>query len=396
MKLIRRSLVSLLAGTYILTMAFTNRAPLSAIALVEGRTYDQAHDRGYIDWSGSAQYVSLTHRDGASLPPEEGGTFCTPSCTEWVTRLGNGGMASGSFDRNVSYFEAMVAFSPNPSVGTMTLRACSAVATSNMYNGASSLPGFVSMILTVPAGCRSWSLSASAGFIDFRSVDVYYIGPPATSTSTPTQTPSMTPSTTPTPTSSPTWTPTSTSTLTYTPTETRTPTFTSTSTQTSTPTETATSTDTATFTASPTFTQTFTSTSTDTPSATPTVTSTGVPTNTSTITPLDQKNTRIPSKTNTFSIPASATPTLTFLPTKTITPMPTRTRPTETSLPPPSPTPIATSPVASPQWPLWQMFGLIGLFLIIATTSVVDPRPRALDQLSESLDHIAHNTSRDE
>src|SRR5690606_4521167 len=108
------------------TSASTHAAPLAAYSLPEGRTYDQAHDSGYIDWSGSAQYIYLTHRDGTSLPPEEGGASCGASCSEWVTRLGNGGSASGSFDRDVSYFEAMVGFTRDGSVGTATLRACSA------------------------------------------------------------------------------------------------------------------------------------------------------------------------------------------------------------------------------------------------------------------------------
>jgi hypothetical protein len=248
---------SLLSLIILLTAAFTNAAPLSAIAMNEGRTYDQAHDTGYIDWSGSAQYVVVTHRDGSSLPPQEGGASCSSSCTESVTRLGNGGTASGSFDRNVSYFEAMVAFSPNPSVGTMTLRACSAVATSNMYNGAGSLPGFVSMILSVPTGCRSWSISASGGYIDYRSVDVYYSGPPSTPTFTSTPLPTFTPSATSTPTLIPT--------STYTPTQTSTPTFTPTNTLTPTPTLTFTPTNTST----PTFTPTFTPTNTPSPTPTP-------------------------------------------------------------------------------------------------------------------------------
>ena len=91
---------SLLPVILLLTTVIANAAPLSAIAMVEGRTYDQAHDRGYIDWSGPAQYVVVTHRDGSYLPPEEGGTSCSSSCSEWVTRLGSGGTAIGSFDRD--------------------------------------------------------------------------------------------------------------------------------------------------------------------------------------------------------------------------------------------------------------------------------------------------------
>ena len=248
---------SLLSVIILLTAAFTNAAPLSAIVMNEGRTYDQAHDTGYIDWSGSAQYVYLTHKDGTSLPPQEGGASCGSGCTEWVTRLGNGGTASGVFDRNVSYFEVMVGFSPNSSVGSAVLRACSAVDTWNLYNNAGSLPGFVSMYLTVPTGCRSWSISASGGYVDFRSVDVNYIGPPSTPTFTSTPLPTFTPSATSTPTLVPT--------STLTPTLTSTPTFTPTNTLTPTPTQTFTPTNTST----PTFTPTFTPTNTPSPTPTP-------------------------------------------------------------------------------------------------------------------------------
>ena len=50
---------------FLWTSASTHAAPLAAYSLPEGRTYDQAHNTGYIDWSGSAQYVYITHRDGS-------------------------------------------------------------------------------------------------------------------------------------------------------------------------------------------------------------------------------------------------------------------------------------------------------------------------------------------
>lgn len=219
MRRLRIVFVSLLIPVLLIwSTVSTNAAPLTAIAMQEGRTYDQAHDWGYIDWSGSAQYVYLTHRDGTSLPPEEGGASCGVSCSEWVTRLGNGGTASGSFDRNASYFEAMVGFTRDGSVGTATLRACSASMSWNLYNGSTTLPGFVSMILAVPAGCRSWSLSASGGYVDFRSIDVEYSGPPDTATPTASRTPTFTPTLTRTPTA--TFTPSLTPTMTFTPTAT--------------------------------------------------------------------------------------------------------------------------------------------------------------------------------
>ncbi len=213
----------------------TNAAPRLAVALPEGRVHDQVHNSGYIDWAGSVQYVYLTHKDGTSLPPEEGGTYCGSGCTEWVTRIGNGGIASGSFDRDASYFEAMVAFTRDGGVGTATLWACGSVTTWYLYNTGGSLPGFVSMPVSVPAGCRSWSLSASGGYVDFRAVEVGYIGPPSTPTPTATLIPTFTATRTRTPTA--TFTPTLTFTPTFTPTKTATATstFTPTSTYTNTP-----------------------------------------------------------------------------------------------------------------------------------------------------------------
>jgi hypothetical protein len=226
-------ILPMLAILLLWTSASTRAAPLAAYALPEGRTYDQAHNSGHIDWSGPAQYVYITHRDGSSLPPEEGGTFCGSGCSEWVTRLGNGGTASGSFDRNVSYFEVMVEFTREGGVGTATLQTCSASMSWYLYNN-TSLPGYVSMILSVPSGCRSWSLSASGGFVDFRSIDVEYSGPPNTATPTPSRTPTFTPTITRTPTA--TFTPSLTPTLTFTPTMTFTPTATFTNTPSPTPT----------------------------------------------------------------------------------------------------------------------------------------------------------------
>ena len=240
MQRLRFGLISLLLPVLLLwTTGSSNAAPLAAIALQEGRTYDQAHDTGYIDWSGPAQYVYVTHRDGSSLPPTEGGASCGSGCSEWVTRLGNGGAASGVFDRDVSYFEVMVEFTPDSNVGNAILRTCSANDTWTLQSG-SGLPGFVSMILTVPAGCRSWSLTASGGYVDFRSTDVNYSSPPATATPTSSRTPTSTPSVTYTPTATftltVTMTPSQTPTLTNTPTVTFTPTYTPTNTPSPTPT----------------------------------------------------------------------------------------------------------------------------------------------------------------
>ncbi|MFT3892768.1 MAG: hypothetical protein QM730_14145 [Anaerolineales bacterium] len=249
MQRVRIALVFLiLLVLFMWTNAPTYAAPLAATALQEGRTYDQAHDLGYIDWSGPVQYLYITHRDGSSLPPEEGGAYCTPNCSEWVTRLSNGSSASGSFDRNVSYFEVMVGFSPNSNVGNATLRACSSVNTWTLYSNSGAYAGFVSMDIPVPAGCRSWSLTASSGYVDFRSIDVYYVVSLLTATPTSSPTPTFTSTAAYTPTA--TLTPSLAPTLTHTPTQTFTPTVTDTQTPSSTPTQTFTSTATYTHTPS--------------------------------------------------------------------------------------------------------------------------------------------------
>jgi len=453
----------------LLVLLSTAAAPRFALALNEGRTYDQAHDNGYIDWSGNVQYVSLKHKDQSSLPPEEGGASCSSVCTEWVTRIGNGGSVSGVFTRDVSYFEAMVSFTPDSSTGTAKLQACSGAVTLNLYKPSGNLPGFVSLILAVPSGCTSWSLSASGGYVDYRSVDVNYVALP---TSTPTATwtstaiPTATATFTPTYTSTPV--PTATATLTFTPTATYTPTFTPTATytlwptSTLTPTATSTLTPTATHTATltpsltptATHTLTLTPTSTNSPTSTPTSTFTPTATHTVTSTPTrtstptaTQTSTYTPTSTptNTFTASPTATLTLTSTPTFTLTAIATSTStstftPTVTSSPtqantdhpratfvipfntsstftvtssttmtvtlparatstptktrvPPTPVyvaPTSAKPIPAPSLPLWQMLGLVGLFIAIASASVVDPRPDALDWLRTRIEQLSN------
>ena len=529
-------LTSLLLLFLLLTSSLVSARPLNAVALLEGRTYDQAHDTGYIDWNGTVQYIDLIHKDGSSLPPDEGGTYCGAGCRENVTRISNGGRVSGSFDRTTNYFEVMVAFSHDFNVGDAVLSACSATTTYTLYAGPGfNLPGFVSMPLNVPAGCRTWTLTASGGYVDFRSVDVYYVAAPPTATATRTLRPTSTPTRTSVPSATPTRTATSTTTrtptstvtntATYTPspiaTHTATSTFTftptimvtATATQTNTPSHTPTSTATYTWTSTSTSTATATTTAphTETPSRTPpptaTWTFTPFATNTATYTPVPTFTqaltftataTSTPSRTPTFtptmtglppavsltehwwiwetgflhvtpktypiasvkltisdpqnhwpavtleidprkeselvvwdrrfadgtlapsgeypvqvrvcddhnlcanaagkiSIPDGVWPTMTptFTPTTTSTKLPSIT-PTRTKIPA-SPTPVVALPSPTPtkptpqpiQLPLWQILGLAGLMIVIASASVVDPRPLALRRLGEALEQIS-------
>jgi len=190
-------------------------APLFAVALPEGRTLDEGHDSGYIDWSGGVNYADLFHRDG----------ICGSGCTENVTQISDGGTVSGAFAGDVSYFEVMLAYSGAGGFGTATIQACSSSYSVYMGIGGAT-PGFNSFPLSVPSGCTTWSVSASGGLVYFRSVDANYSYIPPTSTFTPSPTPTDTETPTPTPTE----------TLTPTATETETPTPTSTSTETLTPT----------------------------------------------------------------------------------------------------------------------------------------------------------------
>ena len=204
-------------------------APLFASALPEGRTLDEEHNNGLIDWNGSVSYTTIYHRDGVC------------NCDENVTRINSGSSVSGNFQRDVTYFEAMVAYQwEGTGVGSVTVKACNSSSTTDLAKPANSDAGFNSFILSVPAGCRDWSVSASGGHVLFRSVDAEYV----TSTATPTA--SLTPTGTLEPTATFTATATSTATFTATSTNQPTATFTSTPTETGTPEPTATFTATAT------------------------------------------------------------------------------------------------------------------------------------------------------
>lgn len=415
-QLIQKTLITIFILFLILMLdQQVQAAPRFATSLVEGRTYDQAHNSGKIDWSGSVWYTNLYHRSLTVKSPDEGGESCGSGCTEPVTQVNSGSSISGSFDRDVTYFEAMGAYEwVGNGVGTITVFACGSSASWNLQKPNNTTPGFNSFAISVPAGCRTWSVRATGGYIHVRSVDVYYVTPTATPSPTRTPTPTRTLTFTPTLTSTVTNTATLTPTLTYTPTST----LTFTPTATYTPTNTATSTATATFTPSPTATSTFTFTPTNTPTETytPTPTYTFTPTSTFTAT---STNTFTPSPTFTFTVTASKPPraywtstnlprvewtstatmtatatetlsaTATMQPRQTATDTPTATMviiPTATREPPISPKPQPKNLSLR-----WTAFLGLGLLIIFATNSLIDPRPKALDRLGEIMDRLSKN-----
>jgi hypothetical protein len=97
---------------------------------------------------------------------------------------------------------------------------------------------------------------------------------------------------------------------------------------------------------------------------------------------------------------ATLTATLTPSPTATSTLMPSIT-PVATQIPPTTtlvlstPVPEEITEPAQSSLPLWQIIGLLGLFMVIASASVVDPRPKALERLGETFRNMSER-SKDE
>ena len=81
---ILQALVYLALTLLILVFALVpaQAAPLFASALPEGRTLDEEHNNGLIDWNGSVSYTTIYHRDGVC------------NCDENVTRINSGSSVS--------------------------------------------------------------------------------------------------------------------------------------------------------------------------------------------------------------------------------------------------------------------------------------------------------------
>lgn len=157
------------------------RANIFPDYLKNGRTYDQ--ETGYIQWNGSVSFINLFHRDNTSLPASEGGGSCNSGCTEQVTRIQGGSSISGNFTY-LQTFNVQAAYSGDPNVGTVTIRACGqTIRTENLYIANQGTPGFNNLpspAWNVPtAGDCTWSISASGGYVDFRAVTTVYRTTPA-------------------------------------------------------------------------------------------------------------------------------------------------------------------------------------------------------------------------
>ena len=171
-KTIIGAIVLLAALVLAVQMAWANISP---DYLKNGRTFDQ--ETTYIQWNGSIGFVTVTHADGTSLPPSEGGAACNP-CTETVTRIYSGSSISGNFTY-LQTFNIQAESNGDPANGTMTVTACGQViSTKNLYVAGAGLPGYnnyPSPAWSVPtAGDCTWSISASGGYVDVRAVTTTY------------------------------------------------------------------------------------------------------------------------------------------------------------------------------------------------------------------------------
>jgi GNAT superfamily N-acetyltransferase len=183
-------------------------APRFALPLPEGIVYDEAHDDGYLDWTGDVGYATV---------PLPGGRY------EEVTLIGTSSSVGGTFQRDVISLEfSLKEEYRNEGVGVAVINTCGDIVYIDTLDkdpptGAYRVLGFVNFSVDVPVGCRNWTLSASGGHVYFSQLEIEYVTPTATPTSTATNTPTNTPTTAPTLT--PTMTPTSSpATETYTPT----------------------------------------------------------------------------------------------------------------------------------------------------------------------------------
>jgi hypothetical protein len=102
-----------------------------------------------------------------------------------------------------------------------------------------------------------------------------------------------------------------------------------------------------------------------------------------------------------IEIPIAATSTVTLSPSPTTTPtQPARVTFTVTQTPA-TPVPMLVTPLPkiSPKpaqsLPFWQLLGLLGLFLVISSVSVIDPRPVALHQLNKIFKQISNQNTLD-
>jgi hypothetical protein len=145
-------------------------------ALRCGRTYD--HETTYLLRGGEPDFATLRHRDGTSLPADEGGASCGGSggCTENVTLLCDGDSLTGVLE-NATSFSVQGALSAEPGTGSLVITLCGEDLAPMPYAApGTTLPGFINNpqpAATVPTRDRcEVRVRATGGCVWVRAVTV--------------------------------------------------------------------------------------------------------------------------------------------------------------------------------------------------------------------------------
>jgi hypothetical protein len=145
-------------------------------ALRCGRTYD--HETTYLLRGGEPDYAMLRHRDGASLPADEGGASCGggTGCMESVTLLCDGDALTGVLE-NAASFSVQGALSAEPGTGSLVITLCGEELAPMSYAApGTTLPGFINNpqpAASVPTRERcEVSVRATGGCVWVRAVTV--------------------------------------------------------------------------------------------------------------------------------------------------------------------------------------------------------------------------------
>lgn len=112
-------------------------------ALRCGRTYD--HETTHLVRGGAPDFATIRHRDGTSLPAEEGSASCggTGGCTEEVTLLCDGDSLAGVLENAIT-FSVQGAQSGEAGTGSLVVTVCGDELAPMPYAvDSSTLPGFV-------------------------------------------------------------------------------------------------------------------------------------------------------------------------------------------------------------------------------------------------------------
>lgn len=145
-------------------------------ALRCGRTYD--HETMHLVRGGAPDYATIRHRDGTSLPADEGGASCGggTGCSEEVTLLCDGDSLTGALENAVT-FSVQGAQSGEAGTGSLVVTVCGDELPAMPYHvETSTLPGFVNgpqpaATVSTRARCEV-SVRAVGGCVWVRAVTV--------------------------------------------------------------------------------------------------------------------------------------------------------------------------------------------------------------------------------